>query len=197
MSLALTYTQDIPDPPSSPSVDVPNMKVNTNSVRTIWTRDHFTFESDNAGLHNRVQLVEINTTLPVGLRNVGSGTLFTKISPNPLEGNLFFLRNGSASAIQMTGPLSPLAAGNGYTFLPGGFLMQWGTFNPGIVVGNNPISFNITFPNNVYNIMISAINASATIVLTINPAGSTTSGFVVVSNVGVGPVGVAWTAIGN
>ena len=181
--MSLTYTRDIPDPPSSPSVDVPNMKVNTNSIDDIWRKDHFSFSSATAGLHNRVQLVEIGTALPAGLANVGSGTLFTKVTANPFEGNLYFYRIGAGAAIQMTGPGSPLAAGNGYTFLPGGFLMQWGTVPAGIVVGNNPISFNITFPNNVYNIMISTINGAANIVLTINPAGSTTSGFVVVSNV--------------
>jgi len=196
MSLALTYTKDIPDPPSSPSVDVPNMKVNTNSINTIWTRDHFTFESDNAGLHNRVQLVEINTALPVGLRNIGSGTLFTKISPSPLEGNLFFYRIGAGAAIQMTGPSSPIIAQNGSSFLPGGIMFQWGAVSP-IVVGDNPISFNTVFPNAIYNIQITVVNQFADSIVTVKPLGVTTSGFIAVKSIGGTGTGIFWTAIGS
>lgn len=197
MSLALTYTKDIPDPPSSPSVDVPNMKVNTNSIRTIWTRDHFTFESDNAGLHNRVQLVEISTALPVGLRNVGSGTLFTKIVSNPLEGDLFFYRIGAGAAIQMTGPFSPNPIINpGSTFLPGGIMLQWGLFTP--VAGDNPVTFIPAFPNNIFNVQVTSVSTLGNTVVVVKSLSPTTAGFVATTSLlPFVPDGVFWMAIGN
>lgn len=200
MSLALTYTRDIPDPPSSPSVDVPNMKVNTNSIDTIWTRDHFSFESSTAGLHNRVQLVEINTALPVGLAPVNSSTLFAKVTENPLEGNLYYYRIGAPDAIQLTGPLTPVANQNGYTFLPGGILMQWGLQGSSSAT-SVPVTFNVPFPNNIYNVSAIPVRADtspgsdfSTVIVTASPS---LGGFTIGNIGGHTMVGWFWTAIGN
>jgi hypothetical protein len=194
--MSLTYTRDIPDPPSSPSVDVPNMKVNTNSIDTIWTRDHFTFESANAGLHNRVQLVQISTNLPVGLRPIGSGTLFTKVVGTSPQGELFFYRIGALDAIQMTGPSSPLAATDGRTFLPGGILIQWGRL-PGPVQGDNPISFSTSFPTATFSIQISLVRNAANVDGVVIKSGSiTNSGFIAIAPT-PGSTAIHWMAIGN
>ncbi len=194
--MSFTYTRDIPDPPSSPSVDVPNLKVNTNSIDDIWAVDHFTFADNFAGIHNRVQLKEIGTALPVGLAATGSGTLFTKVTGVSPQGELFFYRQGALVAIQLTGPSTPSAVINGFTFLPGGILMQWGLF-AAPVAGDNPISFNTAFPTACFNVSITLVRALANVDgVVVKTASVSAAGFTAIAPTG-GSAGIFWTAIGN
>lgn len=200
--MSFTYTRDIPDPPSSPSVDVPNMKVNTNSIDSIWAVDHQTFSGNNAGTHLKVSLTETSLTatpqvLPTGILGGGFETLYSQpagVAPLGPLGEIFYSRAGGVG-IQLTGPGTPTKSPNGYTFLAGGLVLQWGIVNA-LVVGDNPVAFLATFGTAIYNVTLSPVNASANVVTTIKPLSVTTAGFTAVLSAGAGATGLFWTAIG-
>jgi hypothetical protein len=56
-----SYNRDIPDGPNNPSVDQPNMKINTNSTDDILQVDHVSFETPDGGTHKQVTLSSKNT----------------------------------------------------------------------------------------------------------------------------------------
>ncbi len=127
MVLFFTYNNGIPAANNDPSVDQPNMQTNTDSIDSIINVDHFSFETNFDGTHKQVQLRDsagINGAIPVGLQGNGWETIYS--SPTAGAGELWFTRGASATGIQLTGPGTPSAIQNGYTFLPGGILMQWG-----------------------------------------------------------------------
>jgi len=55
-----SYNRDIPDGPNNPSVDQPNMKINTNSTDDILQVDHVSFEALDGGTHKQVTLSSKN-----------------------------------------------------------------------------------------------------------------------------------------
>lgn len=194
---SLTYTTNIPDPPHSPSVDVPDMKTNTNSAYTIWTADHFTFSDANPGLHKQVQINSAGG-IPPGLQN-GFETLYAKAAAG--SGELFFTRGNSGIEIQMTGPGAPSATPNGYTFLPGGILLQWGRSSGGSLDSNGKITFPIAFPNNLFVVNPTLISKSGGTTSTntisyVTGTGSTTSWQWNYTGT-TSYIGFYWMAIGN
>ncbi len=122
---ALTYTQNLPNPPNLPSQDVGNMQINTNSIYTFLNVDHVNFGNVNNGTHLQVQL-QNQLNIPPGLQN-GFETLYSKATTG--SGELYFTRGATGVEIQMTaGPNSLTSFGTnpGWTFLPGGLLLQYG-----------------------------------------------------------------------
>lgn len=151
------YTNDIPNPPNAPSVDVPNMKINTNSISGIISTDHIGFGLSNGGAHNQVQIANtggINGQIPAGLIGNGFETLYSSNTQG--NGELWFVRGSDATGTQLTGPGVPSATSNGYTFLPGGILIQWGiqtgTATSGTV--NFVSDGNRNFPNECWIVTI-------------------------------------------
>lgn len=161
------YNLNIPNPPNNPSVDVTPMQQNTNAVQTLLAIDHFGFNDNQGGSHQKASLAETNLlgvpTLPSGLLGAGYETLYatTKATGGAFgtAGELYFVRGGSATQIQLTGPGTPTPGNNGYTFLPGGILIQWG-FRAAISNGTD-VTFPVAFPNNVYNIQVAQYDAAS------------------------------------
>lgn len=56
------------------------------------------------------------------------------------NGGQLYWRNAAVGPVQMTNSTTPVAATSGYTFLPGGLLLQWG------VAVTNSILTNFSFP---------------------------------------------------
>lgn len=110
--------------------------------------------SGNAGTHYQVQLKEIaGSSPPFGL-NATYETLYSQVKAG--QGELFFTRGASGTGIQLTGPGTPSTGANGYSFLPGGLLIQWGVVNGTFSGGDTAtINFPIAFPAAVLNIQTS------------------------------------------
>jgi hypothetical protein len=148
------YTRDVPFPDHNPSTDQPDMLINTNSTDSIIAVDHFSFEDNSGGTHKQVQLINTlpaNGVIPTGLQGNGWETLYASV-PTGGVGELFFVRGASATGIRLTGPGTPSATNNGYTFLAGGILLQWGIFTGAATSGTIDFSIlpNIVFPNQVF-----------------------------------------------
>ncbi len=200
--MSFTYTTGIPAAGNNPSVDQPKMQTNTNSINSLIAVDHFTFSSGNAGAHNRVQLGEIATTIPAGLKGGGFETLYAKVAGSaPLGplGEIFYHRAGALTGIQLTGPGTPtLNVNNGYTFLPGGIMIQWGLKQPA-VAGDNVIAFTPVFSNQCLHVTVSVVSNTAGVIATNKQGSTSVAGFTAIVSPLI-PVGtladVSWIAIG-
>lgn len=97
---------------------------NNQQLDTSFGINHYAFSdlTANNGMHKQCQLVE-----QVGAPVPGAGTdsLYTFVTAIPL-GELFFVRGGAGTPIQMTNG-NTINASTGLTFLPGGMIMQFGT----------------------------------------------------------------------
>lgn len=165
----ITYYNDIPDAPNNPSNDQTKMRNNTNSVDFIIDVDHYSFESSSNtdGLHKQVSMPVLGA-IPAG-RIASEGTLYAKTSG---QSQLFYTNDASTNEYQMTrvidASFSTFAnqtgtGSSGWTFLPGGMLMQWGqvlALNPA-----SPVGFPITFSTACFSVVIGPVGSGSTITL--------------------------------
>jgi len=205
------YNTGIPAANNNPSTDQPDMQTNTDSTNAILNVDHFTFNNNNGGMHQQVQIVSQNTipsavnNTPVGLKN-GAGTIYTKPLGGPSD--LFFTPDQSGDEYKLTNIdavnfatfgtftnyLAPADQKGGWTFLPGGLIMQYGT-RTFLATGN---TIAVTFPKsftNIFNIQTTIFqNAGVTFIQGIKT--QSLSGFNFTVNT-TGTVSFYWIAIGN
>ena len=129
--------------------DYRNLQKNFQQLDTTFGIDHTTVSNTTPqnGYHRVVHSIPFSTTLtnpptnqPVAApANVaGIGELFTASIADGLATDeaLYFLTGGNRLT-QLTRNVQPLAASNGYTFIPGGLIVQWGLVN-----GTHAGSFN-------------------------------------------------------
>lgn len=88
---------------------------------------------------------------------------------------------------------SALAAASGFVDLPGGIIMQWGTFTSNGSVGSVTPSFAKPFPSNVFSIQCTVQNQQT---MGINCSNNNLSSFSSIGTVGGNP-SVYYIAIGN
>jgi hypothetical protein len=103
-------------------------------------------------------------------------------------------------ALSSLGKLSQLTGYNAATAgfcWSGGILFQWGTTPPSSV--NLPVNFPITYPNNIFNVQVTAIRASGgSFTTNFSVTGQTTAGFTIVNaNSSATSLAYFWLAIGN
>jgi len=137
---------DTPLAPDLLSVSQGDIRNNIDYLQATLNKDHQTVFGDTnvtvfEGRHKQVSMndrANNNLAIPAdGTDNFlwGSG------------GNLFWRNTTVANGVQMTVNIDPLAAASGYTFLPGGLLLQWG-INAGVAAAttiNFPVPFVAAF----------------------------------------------------
>lgn len=117
-----TYTRSIPAASHNPSVDQPDMQINTNSTDDLIAVDHFSFNDNDGGLHKKVSLVA--KTAPFPTPAGASCVLYGGTAGNLIFSNVALAGTG----VQMTvGSRPPVLAAIGRTFLPGGLSLIWGS----------------------------------------------------------------------
>ena len=120
------FNPNIPQPADKLSVSQGQLLSNNQGLNTVFGINHFTFSTAvNAGKHTFVEM-PVLAVVPAGLA-ANEVTLYTKTTAAASE--IFMTRDASGVEIQMTGPGTPIASANGYSFLPGGLLIQWGSVN--------------------------------------------------------------------
>jgi len=159
----LTYTQGIPNTPNNPSNDQPIMKVNNDSNFAIWPIDHYGFNDNNGGKHKYIRIPTNAAPASTGLQeilllNAAGGTgpggfQLHYLGPNKLvPGNL----------VQLTRNEKPVNSGQGFSWLPGGLLIQWGIVNNPGFTGNVVFPTPFTAPTPPYSIVMTMITATVT-----------------------------------
>ena len=180
-----TYTLNIPNPPNNPSVDVPNMQINTNSTSSLLNVDHVGFNTNGSGIHKQVTL--LNEAAP-GLGD-GNGVLYAGLI-NGQSWPIWQNALGSTSIISR----NVVALANGYTSLPGGILLQWGSIASAGTSGI--ITFPIAFPNNAFTVTTSYNRASTTSAHTVYTTSLSTANFTYAGDSST-ITNLYWIAIGN
>src|SRR6185295_16058097 len=129
----LIYTDNLPNPPNLPSQDVQSMQDNCNSVESWVQQDHFGFNDNNGGWHQNVRLQNHVAPGNPGFTGDPGGVLYSNNPTSPATAPGWPYWQNSLGTFQLTGSRSannPLAAQNGYSFLPGGLIIQWGKVTP-------------------------------------------------------------------
>lgn len=167
-----TYQPNIPTGNVELDIDYLNIQGNFQQLDTTFGVDHVTYSNvtPQNGYHTSIHLNPISTvaTNPPNNQPVvppatvaGIGQLFSSQinDGNTVDTALYFL-TGNGLLSQLTANIQPLSAQNGYTYLPGGIIMQWGI--SAVVANLNTINFTIPFNTAAYNISITPFSTAGT-----------------------------------
>lgn len=177
------------------SIDYQNLQKNFQQLDTTFGVDHTTFSNQTAqnGYHKAIHLIP--QAAPAA--TAGYGQLFsTTVTDVNNDQALFFLTGGNR-LLKLTMNFVPVSATNGYTFLPGGLIFQWGVVNaPGSTGTVTFSTANIAFPNNCFNVSLTVRRnaSSSTQGMYINGLPTTTQ---FQFNGSSAPDNLYWIAIGN
>jgi hypothetical protein len=205
----MAYQPGVPTGSVPLNQDYANVMGNFGSLNSQWQVDHVPLTDTSGtppnGYHTYVHLVPFSTPttnpppnypIVTGVNGpaatAGYGQLFGVTVTDGLntDSSLYYL-SGGGLLTQLTRNLEPLSASVGYTFLPGGLLLQWG--NNGS--SNVDITFPKQFPNAVFNISVTPIGSLA---VSPSPAifSSSTVKFQSKNSAAQG-YNFSWIAIGN
>jgi hypothetical protein len=151
-----TYTPGYPPDGSSLGQTKATIRNNLDGTFLTLAVDHINNNgapgSRPAGYHNVIHMVpQGSNPAPV----TGYGQLFSKSINSVITDDALFWETGTGLIQQLTSNVVPLPATNGYTFLPGGILIQWGLVNAPTFTGT--VTFNIPFPANVFNVQTTLV----------------------------------------
>jgi len=193
--MSFTYNRDIPAANNNPSSDQPLMQTNTNSIYDIINQDHVTFgNGTESGYHKVLHFKNFSNgiTPPVNPPSDSShGQLYTRTRDGY---NQLFYEDTGGTVYQVTS--FPQASNNGYTYVPGGILFQWGQIASAGTSGT--VTFPTPFPsgNPPFTIQVSLERTSANQTVTVDSATiptATTFHYLISS----GTNKLYWLAIGN
>lgn len=156
------YYPNVPNGPDDPADDQPQMQINTASISGIFGEDHITFNTPNGGLHNKSRYFR-QLAIPSGLF-ADVGTNYTKTVSGATE--LFYTPDASGNEYQMTATNTTNFSkfGNntvitgtqegGWSFLPGGLLIQYGIAEVSTSSGGTVVTFPRPFSVIPYSIVL-------------------------------------------
>ncbi len=157
----MAYQPGIPTGSVPLNQDYLNIQGNFGSLNTQFNEDHVPLTSTSGippnGYHKAVHLVP---QLPP-VATPGYGELYCRTTNDgysTAEQLFYQFVNASAVTINigMTRNFAPLVATNGYTFLPGGMVLQWGQAASKSV--GSAIAFNMPFTSGPFSITLTPYN---------------------------------------
>lgn len=212
----MTYLPNIPLPTDLLSDSQRDIKNNFTKANTSFGLNHYAFDNGtvNNGKHQFVEIVD--AALPVGLV-AGEGTNYCKFIQTTTAHNescLFYTPDATTQEYQITRTIAPeftkFAVNNaygtppatftqigGWTFLPGGILVQYGFFGKAGATGSSgQIQFPVPYTTSVFTIQLTLFRNSGNQSLTLSattPPTLTTFDFLTSSS---GSDGIYWYSIG-
>jgi len=210
----MTYQPGVPTGSVPLNEDYLNLQGNFTVLNNTFLQDHSPLTGTlppvgTAGYHTAIHLVPVSTTASNPPNNqpingytatTGYGQLFdAQINDGVNTDQALFYLSGGNRLIQLTRNFAPVAANNGYTFLPGGLILQWGiktvaasTTTPLLFATNN-----IDFPANCFNVSVTGIrNNSGGDGIFVSTGSVSKTGFTFRNGSG-SIVQAYWMAIGN
>jgi hypothetical protein len=158
----MAYQSNIPQPTDQLDISQGDLLGNFTAVNTYVNVNHVPFGSSDQGKHAFVTF-PIQTVVPSF--NAGEEGLYNKqlSSVSELYVNKQF--NGSAVQIPMTASIlstsAPVSGGPGWTYLPSGIYLTWGTMT---VNGNTTITLASPPPTQILSVMLTPITGSSSYV---------------------------------
>lgn len=150
----MTYIPNIPQPGDDPSISQDQILNNFQDLNTFLSQNHVSLNDANQGKHTILQM-PIQGSAPSTASN--EIALYSRTSGNTGNNELVFRRSSDGTLIEATAFLGNT---NGWTRLPSGILLKWGT-GSGSGVVNVSISSNPGF-SAVYSAQITVDDAFAT-----------------------------------
>jgi hypothetical protein len=199
------------------NIDYQNLQGNFATLNTIYNTDHvpLTDTSASKGYHNTIHSVPFSTTSSNPPNNqpvakptsvVGVSEIFTAIINDGIStASALYFQSDTGLVSQLTRNFNPFLHTNGYTYLPGGIILQWGKKTTGSTSGTiNFNSSNISFTNNCWQVLTipfysgTAPTTSQGISVTIDSTTLSKLSFDWTLLAGGGAItGFYWMAIGN
>lgn len=182
------FDDTIPATGHNPSVDYITMQQNNVSSQGIIDVDHIGYNQTNGGTHRQCQFAD-QIVIPAGLM-AGFANLYGKLAT---EESLFFSPGSSGKEYQLTrtdtsnftkfatntaySTSGTFTFNGGWTFLPGGMLLQYGKATNTVNATTGTIPFPKSFTNTPYAVLIipSSLSAASTAVVT--DGSPSTTGF--------------------
>ena len=133
------------------------IRENMNILRNTIGRNHVDVNDANYGKHNFSEYIDQSTNTPVIV--AGECAVYGRAAGGLTQ--LTFTPDGNNNVYQLTraipNPPTNFALANGWSFLPGGLFIQWGSVNsPGS--GPSTVTFPTPFTNPPFSIQITPRN---------------------------------------
>lgn len=186
----MTYNPNIPAANDLLSVSQGDIQTNFSQANTVVAVDHYEFDNAtaaNRGKHKSVVLPEDAAVATAA----DEGALYTK--DDGTRPALYYRQESNGTEIKFTG-IDPLRATNGYTFLQGNLLMQWGKVAaPG---NSGTVNFPTAFSAAPYSIQVSLERDSGNQSVTVDDAPAPTANAFQYLSSSSGSAFMYWIAIG-
>lgn len=184
---------NIPNTPNDPADDQPEIKKNFANISGYLTVDHIAPGALNNGFHKVIHQPAQNPNVdPAPIAGVGQ--TYTKTVGSDVQ---LFYESGLGAVTQLTGPKQPLVTAIGYTSLPGGVLMQWGSTTVVTSTSSTPVTFPTPFPTAVFSVVATVVTDDNSTIRFSILNDATTTGFVTTQTSTSHFTRLYWLAIGN
>lgn len=197
----------IPNAPNNPADDQPKMQTNYANIKGFLSVDHVTPGTTNDGYHT---IVHFNTqgSDPGTVANITQ--LYTKaVTVGPNTDQQLFMKTGAGFLAQLTNTTGFLAqqarfgakasfsgTTGGWTFLPGGLVLNYGFVNS--PVNGTTVAFAQPFTNNLLAVTLGGVTASTNDkTINIMDGSQSTSGFTIITSGTSAFTVLYYIAIGN
>lgn len=145
------------------------IRTNFQVLQSRFNENHVLLDGGaGGGKHKFLQLPEQGSAPTTAANEAG---FYAKVGTNPAESNLFLRAESNGFEYQLTKAISTGTARfgaasatipNGWTFLPGNILLQWGeVINPGLSGQVLFATNNINFPNAIYQVILGMQHSSS------------------------------------
>lgn len=185
----MTYTNSIPIAGESLGSTRDRVRGNFEEIAAVEAINHIAFNAVGKGKHKYLQMPEVTASgvgVPVTLPNEGG--LYVDVGPNPAQANLFFRAENNGFNYQLTKTIAASSAlfgvninnynavgvnfTGGWTFLPGGLLLQYGLAINLPANGTKTVTFPVAFTTACFSISLSPVtsnNPTSQLILNANP----------------------------
>lgn len=179
--MAFTYLNNIPQAADFPSNSQSQILTNFASIQSLVDVDHVDFANGAAGQHNKVTLFNQAGGLPVfsplgvvGMYSAGNAVGFSATNQNELwlnttsAGATVVQIPTTASSLGIVRPAYSASGLNGWTLLPSGIKMAWGTATATGTIAAQTVTLVAPYqmPTTIMSIQVSAFDNTVT---TANP----------------------------
>lgn len=156
-----TYTPGYPPDGSSLGQTKSTIRNNLDGTFQTLGVDHINNNgapgSQPAGYHSVIHSVpQASNPSPIA----GYGQLYSKTINSYTNDQALFWETGAGLIQQLTTNLTPTVSGNrGYSFIPGGFIVQWGSTTAVQSSSSTTVDYLIAFPNNVFSLQCTIVTS--------------------------------------
>lgn len=149
---------NIPQANQTLAITQPLILNNFNAINTAFAVDHVNFNDPGQGKHNKITF-PVQAVVPVFAASDLGLFSFLNATTTKNELNVYKANNAGYVNVPFTASVlsnsAPIQNGSGWSYLPSGLIIQWGTVSVGITLNNTitlAVNFPIPFPTAVLNV---------------------------------------------